>query len=240
LLAACSSDRPAGPTSGSLARLFDSAFVADSFGGHSFDNRPQIELALAITADEGLTPITVQLTTTTGKLSMQMMALTWYDTTTAGTPSDSDALVLGWTSDYQKYVALLYDVNTGNGPPAEPLTVTGDLAGLALGHGRAHRTHADATLNVVGAAGFVVDGDASAQSDSSEGDITWSGASGQCAWQHVVVAREPADSTLACSRATLTTNFTLVFPRQAGVDPSLTKISLPSTAIPAVRLVGLN
>jgi hypothetical protein len=240
LLAACSSDRPAGPTSGSLARLFDSAFVADSFGGHSFDNRPQIELALAITADEGLTPITVQLTTTTGKLSMRMMALTWYDTTAAGTPSDSNALVLGWTTDYQKYLALSYSVNTGNGPPAERLTVTGNLAGLALGHGRGHGTRADATLSVDDGTGFVVDGDSSAESGSSEGNITWSGASGQCAWQHVIVAREPADSTLSCSRATLTTNFTLVFPRQAGVDPSLTKISLPSTAIPAVRLVGLN
>ena len=242
-LAACSSDKPTAPSSGSLARLFDSAFVADSPGGHSFDNRPQIELALALTADEGLTPITVQLTTATGMLPMQMMALTWYDTTAAGTPSDSSVLVLGWTTDYQKYFALLTTVSTGNGSPAghlEPshLTVTGKLAGFAVGRGRG--TGAEGTLSLANGLGIVVDGDSSAQSDPSEGTITWSGASGNCSWQHVMVAREPADSALACSRATVTTNFTIGFAKQAGIDSSLTQISLPSTAIPAVRLVGLN
>jgi hypothetical protein len=243
LLAACSSDKPTAPSSGSLARLFDSAFVADSPGGHSFDNRPQIELALALTADEGLTPITVQLTTATGTLPMQMMALTWYDTTAAGTPSDSSVLVLGWTTDYQKYFALISTVSTGNGSPAgqvapRRLTVTGNLASLDLGRGRGNR--AEGTLSLDNGAAFVVDGDSSAQSGAPEGSITWSGASGHCSWQHVMVAREPADSTLACSEATVTTNFTVDFPKQAGVDSSLTQISLPSTAIPAVRLVGLN
>jgi hypothetical protein len=240
-LAACSSDKPTGPSSGSLARLFDSAFVADTPGGHTFDLRPQIEQALALTADEGLTPITVQLTTTTGTLSMQMMALTFYDTTATGTPSDSTALVVGWTSDYKEYVALDYSVTTDNGPPAQRISVTGRFPGLTLPISRSARSaHAEAALSANDGFGFVVDGDSSAQSDSSAGNITWSGASGHCAWQHVVIAREPADSTLACSRAIVTTNFTLFFPMQPGVDASLTQVSMSSRAIPAVRLVGLN
>jgi hypothetical protein len=240
-LAACSTDKPTGPSSGSLARLFDSAFVADTPGGHLVSLRPQIEQVLALTADEGLTPTTVQLTTASGKLSMQMMALTFYDTTAAGTPSDSTALVVGWTSDYQQYLALDYTVTTNLGPPAQRIALTGRLAGLALPVGRAARsTHAEVVLSPNDGFGFVVDGDSSAQSDSSAGNITSSAVSGHCAWQHVVIAREPADSALACSRATVTTNFTLFFPSQPGVDPSLTQVSMSSRAIPAVRLVGLN
>jgi len=241
MLAACSSDKPTGPSSASLARLFDSAFVADTPGGRLLNFRPQIEQLLALTADEGLTPTAVQLTTGSGKLSMQMMALTFYDTTAAGTPSDSNAYVVGWTSDYQQYLVLIYSVTTGNGPPARRIAATPGLAAPGSPISRAARsTRAEAVLSANDGFGFVVDGDSVAQSDSSNGNISWSGASGHCAWQHVVIAREPRDSTLACSRATVTTDFTLFFPRQPGVDTSLTQVSMSSTAIPAVRLVGLN
>lgn len=241
LLAACGSDKVTGPSSASLARLFDSAFVADTPGGRLINFRPQVELLLALVADEGLTPTTVQVTTASGKLSMQMMALTFLDTTATGTPSDSNADVVGWTSDYQTYLALVYSVNTGNGPPARRIRVSGALATLAPPAARsARRTRTESVLTNDDAFGFVVEGDSVAQSDSSAGNISWSAASGHCAWQHVTIARLESDSTLACSRATVTTNFTLHFPRQAGVDTSLTQISMPSRAIPAVRLVGLN
>jgi hypothetical protein len=241
LLAACSSDKPTGPSSGSLARLFDSAFVADTPGGRLQNLRPQIEQLLALVADEGLTPTTVELTTAGNPISMQMMALTFYDTTAAGTASDSNAYVVGWTSDYQQYLALVYSVTTGNGPPARRIAATAGLAALALPVGRTARsTRPEAVLSANDGFGFVVDGDSVAQSDSSEGNISWSGASSHCSWQHVVIAREPADSTLACTHATVTTDFTLFFPRQPGVDTSLTHVSMSSRAIPAVRLVGLN
>ncbi len=241
LLAACSSDKPTGPSSASLARLFDSAFVADTPGGRLLDLRPQIEQLIALTADEGLTPTAVQLTTGSGKLSLQMMALTFYDTTAAGTPSDSNAYVVGWTSDYQQYLLLIYSVTTGLGPPARRIAVTAGLTGLAPSLSRAARgTRTESVLSANDGFGFVVDGDSVAQSDSSTGNISWSGTSGHCAWQHVVIAREPADSALACSRATVTTDFTLFFPRQPGVDTALTQVSMSSKAIPAVRLVGLN
>jgi hypothetical protein len=239
-LTACSSSTPTGPSSSSLARLFDSAYVADTSGGHSFALRAQIEQVAALVADEGTTPVTVHLTTATGTLSMQMMALTFYDTTTTGTLADSDAIVIGWTSDYNQYVALSYTLTTGAGQAAQNIRVAGRLAGLIL-----HTTriaHADAPLNSSDAigTGFVVQGDSVAQSDSTAGNISWAPADGHCSWQHVTIPQGGPDSTLACSRATVTTNFSLFFPNQPGVDASLTVVTMPSTALPAVRLVGLN
>ena len=127
---------------------------------------------MALAADEGLTPTPVHVTTGSGTLSMKMMAITMYDTTVAGTPSDSGVLAVAWTSNYQQYVALSYFIETGVGVPARRIAATARLAGLASLTGRAAAcTPNDSLFVPMPAFGFVVDGNCTVQADNGTDDI---------------------------------------------------------------------
>src|SRR5580693_7120877 len=148
-IAACSSSTAPGPSSASLARLFDSAYVADSTAQGPGSLRPIVENYLALMADEGLTPVTVLVKTDGGTLPMRMMAALSYDTTATGLAADSVALAIGWTSDYSKYLVVLTEAVTPNGPRVSGASVIPGPAGaLALegAHRRIHTATAIASL----------------------------------------------------------------------------------------------
>jgi hypothetical protein len=123
-VAACGSSGATGPSGASLARIFDSAYVADSTAGHGGEPRALLENYLALFADEGLTPVSVVVKVDGGTLPMLMMAAISYDTTASGAPADSLALVAGWTPDYSKYVLLITEAFTQNGPRVSRVRVT--------------------------------------------------------------------------------------------------------------------
>jgi hypothetical protein len=241
-IAACSSNAATGPSSASLAQFFDSAFVADSAAGYSADPRAIVEAYLALMADEGLTPVPVHVVTDGGTLPMQMMAAVSYDTTATGLAADSVALVVGWTSDYSKYLVLVTEAFTRNGPRVGSAGVaSGRLPVLASSLSGDPRT-ARAETAIASLAPFVlvVDGESVVGADTATGDISWSGGATGCAWQHVPLARHNADSTLACSRVTVTLDFAFHLVGETDADTSLTHLSMSSHLIPAVRLVGFN
>jgi hypothetical protein len=240
-VAACGSSGATGPSGASLARIFDSAYVADSTAGHGGEPRALLENYLALFADEGLTPVSVVVKVDGGTLPMLMMAAISYDTTASGAPADSLALVAGWTPDYSKYVLLITEAFTQNGPRVSRVRVTSArleaLASMVGARGR--RVHSETSLDDLQGLAIVVDGQASDFADSATGNIAWAGTGG-CHWQHVPVSRFNADSTLACSRVAISLDLAMHFPAADGIDPSLTHMSFPSKVIPTVRLVGFN
>ena len=241
MLAACGSSAALGPSGASLARIFDSAYVADSTAGHDGEPRALLEDYLALFADEGLAPVPVEVTIDGGRLPMLMMAAISYDTTATGAPADSLALIAGWTPDYRRYILLLTEAFTANGPRASRVRATSArleaLASRLRGNGR--RIHSETSLDDLQGLAIVVDGQAAAFADSATGNIAWAG-SGGCHWQHVPVSHFNADSAMACSRVSVTLDLAMHFPAQPGIDASLTHISFPSKQIPTVRLVGFN
>jgi hypothetical protein len=240
-MAACSSSTATGPSSASLARIFDSAYVADSTAGDGLAPRALIENYLALFADEGLTPVSVQVNTDSGTLPMHMMAALSFDTTAAGAPADSLALVIGWTSDYSKYLALITEAFTPNGPRVGRVRVTsGRFRALeSMLRGNGHPIHAETPLADLMPLALMVEGETFDVADSASGSIVWGG-SGSCTWQHVPVSRFDADSTFGCSRVGVSLDFAFHFPGEAGIDPSLSHMSMPSRSIPGVRLVGFD
>lgn len=241
MIAACSSSTMTAPSTASLAQFFDSAYVADSSAGFGDQPRALVENYLALMADEGLSPVPVLVKTDGGTLQMQMMAAVSYDTTAAGLPADSLALVVGWTSDYSKYFALVTEAVTSNGPRVNrvPLTPARFTMLTSMLRGTRRTTHDETALADLMPLVFVVDGENADVADSTAGDVAWSGG-GSCKWQHVVVSHFAADSTIACTQVRVAISFAFHFPTEAGIDTSLSHMSISTTAIPGVRLVGFD
>jgi hypothetical protein len=224
-----------------LARFFDSAYVADSAAGFDGEPRALFENYLALFADEGLSPVSVNVKTDAGTLQMQMMAAISYDTTAAGLPADSLSLVIGWSADYTKYFALVTEAVGSNGPRVNrvPVAPARFAALMSMLRGARRTTHDASAIASLMPLVFVVDGENANVADSTAGDIVWSG-SGSCTWQHVIVSRYSADSTVACSRVNVVMSFAVHFPVEPGIDSTLSHMSISATAIPAVRLVGFD
>lgn len=240
LVAGCGSDKVTGPSSISLVQIFDSVFIADTTSdGGLVGIRAEIDRLIAFTADEGQTPATVQLSSAAGSVRMQMVAFIIDDTTAVGTPYDTLAYIFGWTSDYRKYLILDYNSVTGLGPPGRRIGHTPPNASLALRAIHASETmRTPGTLDLSNSGSGIFDGNTEASSDSVIGHISWVDRGTPCAWQHLEVPGFSPDSTTACSYATVATGFTAYFTLPPGVDPAFARIIVPSTAIPAIRMVG--
>jgi hypothetical protein len=238
-IAACSSSTAPGPSSASLARLFDSAYVADSTVEGPAQLRPIVENYLALMADEGVTPVTVLVKTDGGTLAMHMMGAVSYDTTATGLVADSVALEIGWSSDYSKYLVVLTDAVTPNGPRASRVPVIpGPVRALAL-QGARRRIHTETAIASLTPIVFIADGSAATLADSVAGDVAWSGA-GRCLWQHIPISTFNADSASACSRVIVSLDFAFHFPPEPGIDTALTHMSITPSGISGARLVGFN
>lgn len=238
-VAACSSSTAPGPSSASLARLFDSAYVADSTAEGPGSLRPILENYLALMADEGVTPVTVLVKTDGGTLPMRMMAAVSYDTTATGLAADSLALAIGWTSDYSKYLVVLTEAVTPNGPRASRVRVIPGPAGALALEGARRRIHTETAIASLMPIVFLADGSAANLADSVAGDVAWSG-TGSCLWQHVPISSFNADSTFACSRVIVSLDFAFHFPPEPGIDTALTHMSMPAAQTSGARLVGFN
>jgi hypothetical protein len=241
VVAGCGSSAAIGPSSASLARVFDSLYVVDSTAGHAAEPRALLENYLAFFADEGLTPVPVQVNTDSGTLPMLMMAAVSYDTTAGGAPADSLAIVAGWTSDYSRYVLLITAAFVPDRQRVNRIRVTSErLQALAsMFRGKGQRTHAETDIGDLQALAIVVQGQNIGFADSATGNIAWAG-TGRCVWQHVPVSRYAADSTFGCSRVGVSIDVAMHFPAATGIDASLTHMGFPSRVIPAVRLVGFD
>jgi hypothetical protein len=234
-IAACSSSSSTGPSPATLAHVFDSAATVDSANPRSI-----IERLLALAADEGGRPTTVKVTTDAGTKSLNVIALEIIDTSTTGSGlvTDSASLFLGYSSDYSTYLATEYDNVTGNAdvvPPTRVRTgraVLAELRGVLHPHAGGPIAAAPSPSVQVGA--LVVQGDSGVNSDTTTLTSTVAPQSGACAWQHVdlshILGSSGVDSTIACTRVSVTQTFALHFPAHGGVDASLQHVTLSSAA----------